>query len=89
MPPSDVEDRYAQEQNYLRDPGDVPGSFDDVDRGLTIDVDVVAASVGDTGFHLDGRQLWTDTSDESHLYVVDEVRAERFVLDADKTILCA
>lgn len=89
MPPGNVEDRYAQERNYLRDAGDVLGSFDDVDRGLTIDVDDVPASVGDTGFLLDGRQLWTDTSDESYLYLVDEVRAERFVLDADKTILCA
>lgn len=84
-----VERRSERARTYLWDPEDVLPPAASGSRNTTMRVGDLPASVTDSGYRLDGTQLWLDERDPTYVYRVEGDAADRFALDPGSQTLCA
>jgi hypothetical protein len=80
------DDRRAN--TYVWDPDDRLADVDDVDRGQHIDIRDLPSTAVDTGYRLDGVELWLDDQNRDVAYRVDGSNVEVLVRDATHRLLC-
>ena len=76
-------------RTFVWDPSNVLGPTDDVDRSLTIDRGQLPSTAIDSGYRLDGVELWTDSGSDDVLYRVRDDRAQVLMQDINRLSRCA
>lgn len=73
---------------YVWDPDDRLADVDDIDRGRHIDITELPPTATDTGYRLDGVELWLDNDNRDVAYQVDGSDVKVLVRDAPRRLLC-
>jgi hypothetical protein len=71
------------------DPTGALNGLNGIGRGISIDAAELPDSADDTGYRLDGTELWVDTADSEVAYLLHDQRADILTQDVGQQAGCA
>jgi hypothetical protein len=76
-------------RRFVWDPTGALNGLNGIGRGISIDAAELPDSADDTGYRLDGTELWVDTADSEVAYLLHDQRADILTQDVGQQAGCA